>query len=107
MVASPVARVNADSDKHILREKLDEFEMVQGIKIADQKVRQIPVPTGPLQRTFICCSGRDSTETRAPTRVNRTDWTVSRLNMRPQRCHKLQATRNGGPALSDNSRCCV
>jgi hypothetical protein len=95
-VASPVALVNADSDEHILREKLDEFEMVQGIKIADQEVRQIPVSIGPLQRTFICCSGSPS-ETRAPTRANRTDWTVSRLNMRPQHC--LQATRKRRTSL--------
>ena len=42
-MASPVARVNADSDEHILREKrrkLAEFEMVQGIKIAKHEVRR-------------------------------------------------------------------
>ncbi len=36
----PVARVNAHSDEHILREKLVESEMVQGIEIADQEVWQ-------------------------------------------------------------------
>jgi len=99
-----VDSVNADSTEHafISREKLD-----QGIKIADQEVRGTvrhpPAPTGgPPERTLdssvgnLYDSGR-STETRAPTRANRTDWTVSRLNMRPQNC--LQATRKRRTSL--------
>ena len=101
-VASPVARVNADSDEHILREnlrKLAEFEMVQGIKIADHEVRR---PGGGPQRTLDSSDGDlydggRSTETRAPTRANRTDWTVSQLNMKPQNC--LQATRKRRTSL--------
>jgi len=99
--AIPVVRVNADSDEHILREKLAEFEMVQGIEIADQEVRQ---PGGGAQRTLDSSDGDlyyggRSTETRAPTRANRTDWTVSRLNMRPQNCFKRQATRKRRTSL--------
>jgi hypothetical protein len=100
--ASPVARVNADSDEHILREKLRklaQFEMVQGIQIADHEARR---PGGGPQRTLDSSDGdlydgEKSTEARAPTRANRTDWTVSRLNMRPQNC--LQATRKRRTSL--------
>jgi len=99
-VASPVARLKADSDEHILRETLAEFEMVQGIEIAGQ-VRQ---PGGGAQRTLDSSDGDlydggRSTETRAPTRANRTDWTVNRLNMRPQNCFKRQTTRKRRTSL--------
>ena len=96
-----VDSVNADSTEHafISREKLD-----QGIKIADQEVRGTvrhpPAPTGgPPERTLdssvgnLYDSGR-STETRAPTRANRTDWPGS---PRTQNC--LQATRNRRTSL--------
>ena len=81
--------------------------MVQGIKIADQEVRGTvrhpPASTGgPPERTLDSSVGNlydggRSTETHAPTRANRTDWTVSRLNMRPQHC--LQATRKRRTSL--------
>jgi len=99
--ARPVARANADSDEHILREKLAESEMVQGIEIADQEVWQ---PGGGAQRALGSSDGDfygggTSTTTRAPTRANRTDWTVNRLNMRPQNCFKRQATRKRRTSL--------
>ena len=101
-----VDSVNADSTKHtfISHEKLTEFEMFQGIKMADQEVRgtvrQPPAPTGgPPERTLDSSVGNlydggRSTETRAPTRANRTDWTVS---PRAQNC--LQTTRKGRTSL--------
>jgi hypothetical protein len=79
--------------------KLAESEMVQGIKIADHEARRAG---GGAQRTLDSSDGDlydggKSTETRAPTRANQTDWTVSRRNMRPQNC--LQATRKRKTSL--------